>query len=480
MSFLAPYALPLTQQLLVQFDNLNKVYEGLCAKRDTQMEEFTDKEEQYGVDVLINAIIELMIIFQQSPEVRSQLLLPNFRTVLQDLLTFVQIQEEQMERWTESVNEYVLDEVSETSVRGSVRKMSSDFLKSLREHNVFVQIFGTELSELRESVDASNWRKQESWVFLLRSVFDEEIEDSEATNSATRALMSVAVDDSLHDLLRSSAILGLCSVPESSLMPLMSQATTKLAPLIEQQSMVLSVVSLKLFARLSRFMKNSTFNPYFLQLMMNLSSDCDEETKSLVVEAVCGILSSAENPTASLKPQDYSILLATIKENSSSLYISGLIRDCFEKLSSSASDPNSFCQIVFPRVYESLADSGDDSNIRSIMLDILKGIIDGADARFPAGLVEDCLIKITEAFQEEVDADVLQSIQLLFASLVNTNSENIRRIQLSDGRSGTSIIINFLAQCLSPKLEDSAGIFVENVFFQLYEHVSVNLEYSNG
>ncbi|WBW73703.1 karyopherin/importin beta family nuclear import signal receptor Kap14 [Schizosaccharomyces osmophilus] len=444
-------------------------------------------ENVFGIEFPFRYLIELLQfvgVALQNKSVQALFLATNASSsslppCISILVQYAQLSKGQVELYENDVNEYIVNETNYDSIVDTVRGAAVNVLSSFEQHtNLGLQQHIRELAATYVLQNDINWVDQEALLYACCSI--------DATSDDT-------YDDFLEPVYKAISVrMQTSNVPEILMAGFFNfvgyfSESTPLAIEFFQiflncisnaaQSDLVKYAAIKGIERLcsvSEIKPSTSVQPAVLQVLREFVQNSYDESLVLLVEAITALArldcEKAAEPDSSFIP----VLFNLIANNPSDPYLSGLIEDTFEDLTSEAASYESVCEITMPELLQVL--SHPDPNLVNVGCTLLSSLIRAGPSPLPNGFINYVLppiYQITETHND--DLELLQLSQEIIRELLRKDCPQVLRSEIS-GATGLQYILYILQKLLLSKSDDSSCFLVGTILLELLEHANQALD----
>ncbi|KAG0235968.1 hypothetical protein BGW42_004423 [Actinomortierella wolfii] len=402
-------------------------------------------------------------------------------------LSYLQMTDDQADSWSSDPNQFIADE-DEEGYSFNVRIAAQDLLLTLVENfpketlhaiNEGVKQEATASLQDKANNRVNWWKAQEACLLAIGLVSSDLCKAIKNGAQSPVDLASwfdhiVLGNFSEHNFPFLQGRSFVFASQFASVLPanLASQYVSAAVESISKSpSAIVKISALKALNNFNQYLDKQYIAPYqrhILQGVAPLMSVTTEDSLSLVLRTLITASKIDEKTTAEYESLLGPLILETWVKFPADHLISADIMDLFDTLAASPHIHPALNARAMPALVNVISTENPDNASISSAIDLVKGLLKGASSPLPPHYVDQFFPAVMAVLLTTDDRDILQSGQELLTIAIQKDVAQIANWRdVSSGKTGLDLIIQFIAKLLDPSQTESAALFVGDLIAKL-------------
>ncbi|KAJ1660201.1 hypothetical protein IWQ61_000846 [Dispira simplex] len=412
----------------------------------------------------------------------------------QELLTvlvpFLQIAYEQLENWSDDINEFVAD-AEAVSLNFSVRTSAQDVIRALLDKvptatitglgNV-APIFEAQSTRARQAGDTRWWIILEACLVAIGLASTEVVDICHAQSKPLNFDLAGLFQHVVIEMARCSEPFarGRALVFTSQFAEILPTSVTlefirAAVAALDSSTAALSVkmCALKALGNFFRTSSNdSHLDPFIvltLQGVVALEGQYSEDTLMMGLDTLYVTLKLRPDLSAQCEPLVGPFVLGVWQRYPANHLVNSITVDLLTVLAENHQCFKQFQNRVIPLLTGIIRSTDADQGVVANAVDLLSGFIRGGPSPLPVGYVNEVFPALVQLLSRTEDSAILQNGQECFKHLVSKDLDHLIQWRDERGRSGLDILLEFIEYLLQPDQSESTAFFVGDLLVKLVQ-----------
>ncbi|KAK4336894.1 hypothetical protein RND71_043459 [Anisodus tanguticus] len=452
--------------------------------------------EVLSVKSIVFSIFDFITILIEIPKTRN-LIRGSIRELVYYILVYMQITDEQMQRWLSDPNRFVDeddDEIGFTVRVGALEiilQMARDFEEIMSKEELanfqsaFIDAIKKHLEEsnMSQQSGSSNWwKQQEACLFALGSLSQHFVDlINEENNPLSHEYKKVL--DHIFSCRNENSVFytGRYIWTAARFAPVMNTHFVQdfiniTVNSLNNQSPIIQISALKSIHNLCINLQDSSqeelMKPYVLQIyrhIINLAEVYKQDILTLIIETIHVLLSIDKNIDCNVFDKVFDLALSSFLENTEDYLIMDKFIGIFDKLSKNPSLYSATENKLMPSLLEILSDNAKENYycLKPISLKILKVLVRNSPLPLSDSLINLCFKLVCHSvFSTFDETSIMREGGETIRAFVSKSPDQIASFcNPDDGRDGMSLVMQVCLHLLDPCVEEACATEVGKLVF---------------